>query len=105
MRALVLLALLLAGSVSAAPPNLALAWTGTASGAEFMRLQCNGINTDNVTSPTQLTDASGNYVLAGAADGIACVLVGVNAFGQGPSGGQLVMGIPGAGPVLTVITQ
>ena len=105
MRYLIALALFLSGAALAAPPNLALTWTGTASGADFMRIRFNGVNTDNVTAPTQLTDAGGNYVLAGAADGIACVLVGVNSFGEGPAGGQLVMGVPGAGPVLTVITQ
>lgn len=104
MKYLVALVLFLSGAVLAAPPNLALTWTGTASGADSMQLSCNGQVTANATAPTQLTDASGNYVLAGAGDGVVCMLAGVNAFGVGPAA-QLFIGVPGASPVLTVITQ
>lgn len=99
-----LCSLLLAGAVLSAPPNLALTWVGTAGGADFMRLSCNGTDTDNVTPPVQLTDSAGDYVLAGAGDGVVCTLAGVNAFGAG-SPSQLFIGVPGAAPTLTVITQ
>lgn len=99
------LCLLLTGIVFSAPPNLALDWTGTASGADFLRLTCGGIDTDDPTPPVQLTDAAGAYVLAGAADGVNCQLVGVNAFGAGLPTGQLFIGVPTAAPILTVITQ
>ena len=104
MKALMFLLVLFAGSAFAAPPNLALTWTGTADGADSMQLDCAGTVTADVTPPVQLTDASGVYVLAGAGDGTVCTLAGTNAFGVGqPS--QLFIGVPGASPVLNVITQ
>jgi hypothetical protein len=104
MKILILLLVLLPFSALAAPPNLALDWTGTATGADTMELDCNGAVTPDVTPPIQLTDGTGAYVLTGAADAVVCLLVGRNAFGTGtPS--QLFIGAPGAAPTLTVITQ
>lgn len=105
MRIFLVLLFLAPGCAMAAPPNLALDWNGTASGADFMRLTCGGnVHTDDPTPPVQLTDAAGDYVLAGAGDGVVCTLYGVNFFGPGPAS-QLFIGVPGASPTLTVITQ
>ena len=105
VRNLMIVLLLMPALALAAPPNLALDWTGTASGADFLRLTCGGVDTDDPTPPVQLTDAGGAYVLAGAADGVSCTLVGVNTFGAGLPSGSLYIGVPSAAPVLTVITQ
>lgn len=103
MRAIIGALSLLASAAFAAPPNLALTWTGEASGADFMRLKCGGMQYDNATAPTQLTDATGSYVICG--DGMVVTLVGVNSFGEGQAGGQLFIGVPGAAPIMTIITQ
>lgn len=103
MRYLAAVMMVFASSVFAATPNLALEWTGNPQdfGGDSFRLRCGSSVYNDAVSPTQLTDAAGVFVICGA--GQVATLHVVNAFGEGPANGNLVMTTPNQGPAIMLI--
>jgi hypothetical protein len=97
-------ALLLVSSVAyAATPNLAIEWTGNPQdfGGDSFVLRCGSNVYADAVSPTQVTDAAGDFVICG--EGEILTLHVANPFGESDANGNLVMARPTSAPAISVI--